>query len=91
MFFFPSFCGDLFQNLSMASAVSGSNSRISARKLMTISCSAHDIDGKQFKTTHNSYKIEKQGAGIGTLLQTVEKPQFCVRQNWGFEHILDKL
>ena len=24
-------------------------------------------------------------------LQTVEKPQFCVRQNWGFEHILDKI
>ena len=23
-------------------------------------------------------------------LQTVEKPQFCVRQNWGFESILDK-
>lgn len=23
-------------------------------------------------------------------LQTVEKPQFCVKQNWGFESILDK-
>ena len=23
--------------------------------------------------------------------QTVEKPQFCVRQNWGFEHILAQI
>ena len=23
--------------------------------------------------------------------QTVEKPQFCVRQNWGFEHIVAKI
>ena len=23
--------------------------------------------------------------------QTVEKPQFCVRQNWVFEHIVAKI
>ena len=25
------------------------------------------------------------------LPQTVEKPQFCVMQNWGFEHIVAKI
>ena len=24
-------------------------------------------------------------------LQTVEKPQFCIRQNWGFERIVAKI
>ena len=23
--------------------------------------------------------------------QTVEKPQFCIRQNWGFERIVSKI
>ena len=26
-----------------------------------------------------------------TMMQTVEKPQFCIRQNWGFERIVAKI
>ena len=38
------------------------------------------------------YTIKKRKVCCySNILQTVEKPQFCVRQNWGFEHIVAKI
>ena len=34
-------------------------------------------------------KIGKEGHFCPS--QTVEKPQFCIRQNWGFERIVAKI
>ena len=30
-------------------------------------------------------------AALSGSFQTVEKPQFCIRQNWGFERIVAKI
>mgnify|MGYP007084939400 FL=1 len=34
---------------------------------------------------------KRQQQSCMTAAQTVEKPQFCIRQNWGFERIVAKI
>ena len=40
---------------------------------------------------HRRVTNMKRGCRNSAASQTVEKPQFCVRQNWGFEHILAQI
>lgn len=64
-------------------------------------CSQNSIKNRIFWRTdcHTSLRTGSQWqvfrqsliAGLCRRCQTVEKPQFCVRQNWGFEHIVAKI